>query len=234
MQWPLKNLLNQPAVIQRLSQLLIGFVLGILMYNFVNFNFSQSTLEMYLSGVLGATVLFVVGVSNRFLNRYLPFKKLPGLRLLSGIVWDVALGLLISLAAYMGYITFQSIQMDPGVQMELFTKLTILLFCVSLLYNIIYFALYAYRDYVNGQLMELRLERKQAELQLNVLKSQLSPHFLFNSINTLATLFEKDSVRAETFIRALGTSYQYTLEKYASSIVTLEEELQNVKAYCTL
>lgn len=234
MEWPLKNQLNQPAVIKRLSLLFIGFVLGILTYGFVNFNFSQSTKEMYLSGFLGAAVFFLVDISNGFLNKYVPFKKFPGFRLLSGILWDVVLGFLLVWAAFLSYIALWKIQMEPNVQMELLTKLAILLCCASLLYNIVYFAFYAYNDYVKGQLMELRLERKQAELQLNLLKAQLSPHFLFNSINTLATLFEKDIVRAEGFIRALGTSYQYTLEKYTASLVPLSEELQFVKAYIIL
>ena len=234
MEWSTKNLLNQPAVIKGLSQILIGFLLGVLMYSFVNFNFTQSTKEMYLSGFLGAIVLLLVTMSNGFLNTYVPFKKLPGLRLLSGILWDVILGFLLIWVSYLGYITLWKIRIEADVQMELLTKLAILLLCVSILYNIIYFAFYAYNNYVKGQLMELQLERKQAELQLNVLKSQLSPHFLFNSINTLATLFEKDSERAEVFIRALGTSYQYTLEKYRSSLVRLSEELVFVKAYVVL
>ncbi len=234
MEWSSKNLLNQPTVIKRLSQFFVGFLLGVLMYSFVNFNFTQSTKEMYLSGFLGAIVLLLVTVSNGFLNIYVPFKKFPGLRLLSGILWDVVLGFLLIWVSYLGYITLWQIQIEADVQMELLTKLAILLFCVSILYNIIYFAFYAYNNYVRGQLMELQLERKQAELQLNVLKSQLSPHFLFNSINTLATLFEKDIERAEVFIRALGTSYQYTLEKYQSSLVRLSEELVFAKAYIVL
>lgn len=234
MEWSLKNQLNQPAVIKRLSQFFLGFVLGILIYNFVKFNLSQSNKEMYLSGLLGIIVLLLIDNTNSFLNTFVPFKKFPGLRLLSGILWNVLLGFLLCWGAYLGYVAFWKINMEPGVQMELLTKLVILLCCTSLLYNVIYFALFSYNNYVKGQLMELRLERKQAELQLNVLKSQLSPHFLFNSINTLATLFEKDGVRAEQFIRALATSYQYTLDKYAAALVPLVEELQFVKAYIVL
>ena len=234
MQWSLKNQLNQPAVIKRLSQFFIGFVLGVLIYNFVKFNLSQSSKEMYLSGILGIVVLLLIDSTNGFLNTYIPFKKFPGLRLLSGILWNVILGFLLCWGAYFGYSTFLKINLEASIQMELLTKLAILLCCASLLYNVIYFALFAYNDYVKGQLMELRLERKQAELQLKVLKSQLSPHFLFNSINTLASLFEKDAARAEQFIRALATSYQYTLEKYSASLVSLREELQFVKAYIVL
>ena len=88
--------------------------------------------------------------------------------------------------------------------------------------------------YVQGQVSELKLERKQTQLQLSALRSQLSPHFLFNSMNTLSSLFPKDVKRAETFIRALAESYQYTLNKYQEPLVTLSEELEFVKAYCFL
>ncbi|GMN05199.1 histidine kinase [Croceitalea sp. MTPC5] len=234
MEWLLKNIVYQPIVKKHLSLLFIGSALGILIYGFVNFNLLQSTKEMYLSGFLGVLTLYLTVLTNGVLNRLVPFKKFPGLRILVGIVWSTVFSFFLAYIGFILYLGISGHQMDTTLRYEVFTKLAILLFCAALLYNIIYFALYSYNDYAKGQLMALQLERKQDELRLLTLKSQLSPHFLFNSINSLTALFRKDVERAEVFIRSLAKSYQYTLEKYGANTVAFREELSFVEAYLFL
>jgi len=187
-----------------------------------------------MSGGLGVLTLYLTVLTNGVLNRLVPFKSFPGLRILIGIVWNTFFSLFLVYVGFTLYLSIGGYQMETALRYEIFTKLTILLFCAALLYNIIYFALYSYYDYAKGQLIELQLERKQGELQLLTLKSQLSPHFLFNSINSLTALFRKDVKRAEIFIRSLAKSYQYTLDKCKSNLVTVGEELSFVEAYLFL
>lgn len=234
MQWLSKNILYQPTVRKHLSLLFIGFTVGILIYSFVNFNTLQSGKEFYLSGFLGVLALYAVVFSNPFLNRFVPYKKVPGIRILLGIIWGSVLSFSLVLASFLFYSKYHEYVVTQSQKADLLIKLGILLFCASLLYNVIYFALYAYDNYARGQVMELKLERKQAELQLITLKSQLSPHFLFNSMNALAALFQKDVKKAETFIRALAKSYQYTLRNYKTTLISLREELDFVNAYLFL
>jgi len=66
---------------------------------------------------------------------------------------------------------------------------------------------------------------------LRALKDQLSPHYLFNNLNTISSLIYKDKSLAEAYIRKLAGSYQYTLETYDKSLVSLKEEMKFVKAY---
>ncbi|MDT0607580.1 sensor histidine kinase [Croceitalea rosinachiae] len=219
---------------KHLSLLLIGYLLGILIYSFVNFNALQSSKEFYLSGLLGVLILYFVVFSNSFLNQFIPFKRVPGLRILAGIIWNWILGHVLFLVFFFIYNRLHDYLFSQQEKMDIFIKMGILLFCTAILYNIVYFALYSYDNYARGQVMELRLERKQAELQLMMLKSQLSPHFLFNNMNSLASLFQKDIEKAETFIRALGNSYQFTLNNYKSNLVTLNQELSLVNSYLFL
>ena len=71
---------------------------------------------------------------------------------------------------------------------QLFIKIAIILFIAVLIFEVIYFALYSYYSYATLQIETVKQERKQIELQLKALKSQLSPHFLFNSLNTISSL----------------------------------------------
>lgn len=64
------------------------------------------------------------------------------------------------------------------------------------------------------------------------LKSQLDPHFMFNSLNTLQSLIGTDSVQAQTYVQELSQVLRATLQN--KEVVTLEQELQGVHAYCNL
>lgn len=79
-----------------------------------------------------------------------------------------------------------------------------------------------------------RLKKEQISARYEALKSQVNPHFLFNSLNVLASLVHKDANQAEQFVRQLSTVYRYILESRDKEIVPLEEELAIVRAYLFL
>ena len=64
------------------------------------------------------------------------------------------------------------------------------------------------------------------------LKSQLDPHFLFNSLNTLRSLIGDDADKAEDFNQQLSGVLRYTLQN--KEVVTLAEELDCVRSYCRM
>ncbi|MEK6154097.1 histidine kinase [Flavobacteriaceae bacterium 3-367] len=220
---------------RHLSLMLGGSLLGVLIYGFVNFSGFQSSWELLLSALLGIVMAYAAHYANTLLNALLPWKKHTGLRLLSGVLAHLMLWTALIVIALLSYFELSGLPFflredlnDPLI------KIAILLFCAALIYNIIYFATYSYQHYAKGQVLELQQERRQTQLQLKALKSQLSPHFLFNSMNTLSSLFQKDTEKAEVFIRALANSYQYTLQTYGDRLVTVTEELIFVGAYCEL
>jgi LytS/YehU family sensor histidine kinase len=116
-------------------------------------------------------------------------------------------------------------------QPDLAWKIMILFLVIIFIYNVIYALLYAYQHYAFAQLDHLRTERKQLELQFEALKSQISPHYLFNSLNTISSLLFKDLQSAEQFIRRLVQTYQYILSTQNKKFVLLKEELDFVQSY---
>jgi len=169
---------------------------------------------------------------NDKFNSLISWKIHTGFRLLSGILSNIVLIFTSIYTALFAYFYVQNSQTDFAEHYQnTLLKLLILIFFISLVYNVIYFAIHSYNQYVKGQIAKLQLERQQTELQLAALKSQLSPHFLFNNINTVSALLFKDVTKAEHFIRELAKSYLYTLNKYDDRWVNLKEELEFVKAY---
>jgi len=65
-----------------------------------------------------------------------------------------------------------------------------------------------------------------------VLKNQMNPHFMFNSLNTLQGLISIDKEKAQNYLQELSKVLRYTLEN--KEVVTLEQELRFVNSYCHL
>lgn len=79
-----------------------------------------------------------------------------------------------------------------------------------------------------------RLRRQTTQSQLEVLKNQVNPHFLFNSLNTLLTLIPEDKQTAKKFTRKLEKVYQYILQYQHQELVTVAAEFEFIKAYLFL
>lgn len=70
-----------------------------------------------------------------------------------------------------------------------------------------------------------------SEAQLLMLRYQINPHFLFNSLNAIQSMIEKDKSRAKEMIGDLADFFRYTLSKNDQMFVTIKEELEAVKKY---
>ncbi len=68
------------------------------------------------------------------------------------------------------------------------------------------------------------LERELSQVRFEVLKSQINPHFMFNSLNVLSGLIEKDIDKAQLFIDEFAHIYRYVLETIEKPVVSLNEE----------
>jgi hypothetical protein len=79
-----------------------------------------------------------------------------------------------------------------------------------------------------------RLERKRVEGELAALSSQIDPHFLFNSLNTLGHVIAHDPVQARDFCDRLAEVYRYVLACRGRQLVSLSEELAFVANYYAL
>lgn len=78
----------------------------------------------------------------------------------------------------------------------------------------------------------LKVAYKQS--QLMGLKSQVNPHFLFNSLNSLSGLIQEDTARAEKFLDEMSRVYRYMLRNEETQLVTLATELQFIRSYFSL
>jgi hypothetical protein len=96
---------------------------------------------------------------------------------------------------------------------------------------IVALALQYYRQGRERDLREAELKQKMAEYELQVLKLQLHPHFLFNAMNGISTLMTRDVKTAQAMLVRLSELLRMALSNSAANEVSLRDEIEFVKAY---
>lgn len=95
--------------------------------------------------------------------------------------------------------------------------------------------IYGYFYYRNRQKKKVSdLENEKVRMQLETLKSQINPHFLFNSFNTLIGTIEEDKESAITYVEKLSDFYRSMLEYRDTNVIPLREEISLLDNYIFL
>ena len=87
------------------------------------------------------------------------------------------------------------------------------------------------RRYREGEVRTTRLEAQLAQAQLQALKMQLHPHFLFNTLHSISALVHKNPIAAERMIARLGDFLRLTLENSGAQEISLQQEIEFLKCY---
>lgn len=90
------------------------------------------------------------------------------------------------------------------------------------------------RELTEANTRLLELQKTNLQSQFEVLKQQVNPHFLFNSLNVLASLIKVDPDLAESFTEKLSKVYRYVLENKEKDMVSLVTEMDFINSYIFL
>ena len=90
------------------------------------------------------------------------------------------------------------------------------------------------RFLLRGSNHSLRLERENLHLEVNFLKAQVNPHFLFNTLNNLYTMVVKQDARAPDMVQHLTHLLHYTVFESDAALVPLAREVEFLTAYLQL
>ncbi|MDR5589995.1 2TM domain-containing protein [Christiangramia sp. SM2212] len=101
---------------------------------------------------------------------------------------------------------------------------------ISLFFHLVYF----YKALQEKRVKEQKIIAGTASAKFDALKNQLDPHFLFNSLNVLASLIDENPDQAQKFTTSLSKVYRYVLEQKDKELVSLKEELNFANTYIKL
>lgn len=172
---------------------------------------------LWLNGKLKSSVAMKDKPVGRFFMQF-------GLNSLIAVIIVDGLRYLVSLIiSYKGYV-------------NLFDELIILTYVVVLvlIFNLVDLSIYLLNVW-RFNLAELeRFKKQNAEFRFESLRSQLNPHFLFNSLNTLSSLVNEDSENATEFIRELADVYRYILDNREKELIDFESEMKFANSFVQL
>ena len=92
-------------------------------------------------------------------------------------------------------------------------------------------AIFIYSEWRLSELEREKLAKSNLQSQLDSLKSQVNPHFLFNSLNSLSSLIEDEPAKAEKFLNEMSKVYRYLLRNNEVELTNLATELQFIQSY---
>ncbi|MBB5285754.1 sensor histidine kinase YesM [Rhabdobacter roseus] len=117
---------------------------------------------------------------------------------------------------------------------ESLQKLLLMNLVANLISIGIYESFYTTDQWREHKLENEQLEKSNLQSQLDSLKSQVNPHFLFNSLNSLSSLIAEEPAQAERFVDELSKVYRYLLQTNQAELTTLATELAFIQSYTHL
>ncbi len=96
------------------------------------------------------------------------------------------------------------------------------------------FGLLLTKKFYESQTELVTVEKQQKENELKLLRSQINPHFLFNNLNTLDCLIDRNAEKAKEYINRLSLIYRYLIKTKDVEVMELSEEIELAENYIFL
>ncbi|WP_242097791.1 MULTISPECIES: sensor histidine kinase [unclassified Sphingomonas] len=186
------------------------------------------TLEAIVPIIIEAIVGYCITLLlSTLYGYYRQLARLPGIAL-TVVTLAAAVGLYAVLDAYA--FSFQT--NVPGITLTRLLGSTYVAFTVLAGWSALYFAINFYLI-VESQIDQMQhLEVQASSAQLAMLRYQLNPHFLFNTLNSISTLvLLKQTERANAMLSRLSSFLRYTLANEPTAHVTIAQEMETLKLY---
>lgn len=117
---------------------------------------------------------------------------------------------------------------------EVIFQIILIISIITLIVSLIMIALYLIKMWKHSIVEKELLEKTHVRTQLECLRTQINPHFLFNSLNALQSLVDTDPQKSKEFIQQLSKVYRYVLDHQDELVVELKQELDFIKSFVYL
>lgn len=113
--------------------------------------------------------------------------------------------------------------------------LSVLFVLIPVLYfNISGFLFKTFIEWIEDRKIKAELEKEKIESQLELLKSKINPHFLFNTLNNIDVLIQEDPSKASDYLNKLSEMLRFTLYEIKTEYISLADEINYIQKYIAL
>ena len=189
------------------------------------------------AGILDSFISLLI-YSGIALSLWYPFRHFNSgkVKVLTLIINMIAGGIIsVSLWAFLTKLIMQGILSDEAAYLE-FWKATFpyRIGTGAFIYGLIVMSYYLFISLMHlseKNAKEARLESLVKETELKLLRSQINPHFLFNSLNSISSLTITDPEKARNMVVKLSDFMRYALSRKDEQPVSVKSELENIRLY---
>ncbi len=200
---------------------------------------TDALIKKYL--ILEAILFFILGifwttVLRSYIKKYIAsfdtLKKDYIKVIVAYVFSSFGFGISLISLSYLAYSFILEKSMELTVKMFLITFLNLFLFI--LFWLLFYISIKTLINSKKKHIEYLELESSFKDSQLNTLKGQINPHFMFNSLNNIRGLMLEDVEKARDMITRLSELLRYSLSKSSNSTIKIKEELEMVANFIAL
>jgi two-component system, LytTR family, sensor kinase len=195
------------------------------------FTSSKFILFMVVFAIVPAVIGFY-GYYTILFATYLSRKKIALLFLAAIIVATIA-GMV---GAFLLVIMY-SYHIGPGIMHDGFASaipITIIMVFIALLNGVVAVVMKGFITWYGDIKLKEDLSKKNFEIELALVKSQIDPHFLFNTINNIDVLIQMDAIKASAYLNKLSGMMRFMLYQTKTEKIPLQQELAYIQQYVEL
>ncbi|WP_460891462.1 sensor histidine kinase [Rufibacter soli] len=213
---------------------LTGWTLYFLMGLFISFRFYKGSPTMYGIQFTGAFLFLVATHGQRVLSKKHHWQKLP-IKLLAVLLllYNVVVSVLVQLITY-AQMVFSGSYTWKQMEFSILLLYSVNGIMVLSAWSAFYFAFQAIQRWKDKEVETLKLQLSLKEAELEAIRSQLNPHFLFNSLNNIRSLVLEDPSKAREMITRLSAMMRYVIGYNRNHLVPVAEELEFLDHYVAL
>jgi two-component system, LytTR family, sensor kinase len=225
-----------------LIRIAIVFLLSILIGLILNFYFNWGSFKSWnnlfltilnsiiLGGALWLGSIIIVNFINKKYSwlkntRWIVIGHISALFIYSGMV-------IVLFYLYIWFFKLHKTNLDHFFDHFKFS--IFIFFSITAVITLFFYSKAFFQNWKNSVLNEERLKRESLVLQYESLKNQVNPHFLFNSLNILTSLIEKDKEGSIKYVKQLSEVFRYVLDQNSTELVPIETELKFIDSFIYL
>jgi len=191
-------------------------------------------LVVALTEVITFILLYaVIGAAIWYVIKYSTLEDTSVIRIISAHL--IAATIIVLLWIYIGAVLIKIFrpQAEDWLEQAMVTR-AVSGYMAYIGFVIFFYAVNYYYAFKEKSKNETRLKALVKEAELHALKSQINPHFLFNSLNSISSLTMTDPAKAQEMVINLSQLMRYSLKHDQDEKVSFEQELENNKLYLSI
>ena len=205
----------------------------LLLYNYSDENFSWqsfvSAISICLVGFLISSLMRLFFIKLNWHRK--PFKNLILRITLSSLAFAFLFHAIITTISF---IALDNSEIGFTANLEMQIQVILNWALLLLFWSLLFFTSNYFLNYRTEQLRTAKLEAENKLFEVQQLKSQLNPHFLFNALNSIKALITEDPNQARNAINKLSNLLRRTLNTSGETLININEELDLVESYLAL